>query len=93
MINVWYKGLIFKLRQNGICGDMKCIKCILSILKYLVRISEKLSNLSRSSKCYCSVLTSLLNGKKIPCIPLVFHKNKHMTDFKEEEKSCLIPPS
>ena len=36
-----------------------------------------------SAKTYWSILKSLLNNKKIPCIPPLFHKNKYVTDFKK----------
>lgn len=38
-----------------------------------------------STKCYRLLLKSLLNGKKIPSSP-IFHKNKHVTDFKENSE-------
>ena len=37
-----------------------------------------------SAKTYWSILKRLLNDKKIPCIPPLFHDNKFITDFKEK---------
>ena len=37
-----------------------------------------------SAKTYWSILKSLLNNKKIPCIPPLFHQNKYVTDFKKK---------
>ena len=37
-----------------------------------------------STKTYWSILKSLLNNKKIPCIPPLFHQNKYVTDFKKK---------
>ena len=46
---------------------------------YYKRVSEKLSLVSTSSKCYWSLLKRKLNDKKIPVIPSLFHNN----NFKE----------
>ena len=45
---------------------------------------KKLSNVSENCKAYWSLLTRLLNNKKIPLIPPLFHENKFLTDFKEK---------
>ena len=37
-----------------------------------------------STKAYWSILKSLLNNNKIPCIPPLFHQNKYVTDFKKK---------
>ena len=37
-----------------------------------------------SVKTYWSIFQLLLNNKKIPCIPPLFHQNKHVTDFKKK---------
>ena len=39
-----------------------------------------------SAKTYWSILKTLLNNKKIPCIPLLFHQGKYVTDFKKKAK-------
>ena len=38
---------------------------------------------------YWSILMILLKNKKIPCIPLLLHQDKFITDFKQKLK-CLI---
>ena len=38
-----------------------------------------------STKCYWSLLKIILNGKKVPCIPPIFH-NKYVTEFKENRE-------
>ena len=45
--------------------------------------NSKYGHFSRC-KCYWSLLKTLLNGKKIPCIP---HNNKYVSDFKEKSES------
>ena len=37
-----------------------------------------------SQKAYWSILKTFLNNKKIPCIPLLYHNNNYITDFKEK---------
>ena len=54
--------------------------------KYYRKISKKLSDPSTSPKCYWTLLKTLLNGRKIPCIPPLFHDNKFITDFKEKSE-------
>ena len=67
---------------------------------YLSKVAKKLSDPSTSTKCYWSLLKTLLNDKKIPCIPPIFHNNKYIVDFKEKseifntffaEQCSLIP--
>ena len=48
-----------------------------------MRTSKKLMDPMASAKTYWSILKSLLN-KKIPCIPLLSHQNKYVTDFKKK---------
>ena len=51
-----------------------------------------------NTKTYWSILKSLLNNEKIPCIPPLFHQNKYVTDFKKKAelfncffaKQCFI---
>ena len=54
--------------------------------KYYTKISEKLSSISASSKCYWSLLKTMLNQKKIPVIPPLFHNNRFITDFNEKSE-------
>ena len=37
-----------------------------------------------SAKTYWSTLQTLLNNKKIPFIPPLFHQSKYVTDFKKK---------
>ena len=37
-----------------------------------------------SMKAYWSILKTILNNKKIPCIPPIYHNNNYITDFKEK---------
>ena len=37
-----------------------------------------------SPEAYWSILKTILNIKKIPCIPPIYHKNNYITDFKEK---------
>ena len=52
--------------------------------KYFFRISEKLNNPNTSTKCYWSLIKTLLNGKKVPCVPPTLDNNRYVTDFKEK---------
>ena len=47
-------------------------------------MTKKLTNVSKNCKAYWSLLRRLLNNKKIPLIPPLFHENKFVTDFKEK---------
>ena len=60
--------------------------------RYYLRISKKLIDPMTSAKTYSSILKSLLNNKKIPCIPPLFHQNKYVTDFnkKAELFNCFF---
>ena len=44
--------------------------------RYYLRISKKLMDPMTSAKTYWSILKSLLNNKKNPCIPPLLHQNK-----------------
>ena len=52
--------------------------------RYYLRISKKLMDPLTSATTYWSILNSLLNNNKIPCIPPLFHQNKYVTDFKKK---------
>ena len=52
--------------------------------KYFFKISEKLNNPNTSTKCYWSLIKTLLNGKKVLCVPPVHDNNRYVTDFKEK---------
>ena len=51
---------------------------------YVNKISQKQGDLNTSSKCYWSLFKILLNGKKIPCVPPVFHDNEYAVDFRKK---------
>ena len=48
---------------------------------YYARIRKTLTNVSKNCKAYWSLLRFLLNNKRIPSIPPLFHKNKFVMDF------------
>ena len=52
---------------------------------YYKRVSQKLSSISTSSKCYWSLLKRMLNDKKIPVLPPLFQNNKFISNFKKSE--------
>ena len=58
----------------------------IQIVKHVNKIAERLGNPSTSSKCYCSLLKTLLNGKKIPCIPPLVYGDKYIVDFQEKSE-------
>ena len=47
-------------------------------------MTKKVTNVSKTFAAYWSLLRRLLNNKKIPLIPHLFHENKFVTDFKEK---------
>ena len=69
--------------------------------KYFNKISKKLCDSLTSTKCYWSLLKTILNQKKEQCIPPIFHNNKYVTDFKENSEffdsffanQCSLIPS
>ena len=52
--------------------------------KYYENISKKLCSKAIAPKYYWSLLKTMLNDKKVPCIPPIFHDNKFVTDFSEK---------
>ena len=50
--------------------------------KYFFRTSEKLNNPNTSTKCCWSLIKTLLNGKKVPCVPPIYNNNRYVTEFK-----------
>ena len=49
--------------------------------KYYSRLTNKLSEIGKSSKAYWSILKSFLISK---CIPPLFENNEYITDFKKK---------
>ena len=54
--------------------------------KYYFKLANKLSSKKLNQKCYWSILKSFLNGKKIPCIPPIFHNDNFITDIREKSE-------
>ena len=52
--------------------------------KYFENISHKLSNKNLNPKKYWSLLKIILNGKRIPCIPPIYHNNKFVSYIKRK---------
>ena len=58
----------------------------INYVNYVNKIAQRLGDPSTSSKCYWSLLKTLLNGKKSPCIPPLFHGYKFIVDFQEKSE-------
>ena len=88
--NSAYKSYILSDKNLQIFERVKSLqnqlKCSIKGSKknYYLRISKKLMVLATSAKTYWSILKTLLNNKKIPCIPPLFHQGKYVTDFKKK---------
>ena len=50
--------------------------------KYYENLSRQLSDKSFNPTKYWSLLKTLLNGKKIPCIPPLYHNKKFISEIK-----------
>ena len=74
-------NLIYRLKF-----PQECLSTIIESSKerYYARIANRLNNTQKSSKTYWSLLKIFLNNKKISLIPLLFHENCFITDFKEK---------
>ena len=51
--------------------------------QYYTRISTKLMDPTTSPKACWSILKTVINNKKIPCIPPIYHNNNYITGFKD----------
>ena len=71
--NNLYHLCAFKNLQNHLNHSVQIAK-----QNYVNKIAQRLGDPNTSSKCYWSLLKTLLNGKKIPCIPLLFHGDKNI---------------
>ena len=61
--------------------------------KYYENIWKKLGSKAIAPNDYWSLLKTMLNEKKVPCIPPIFHDNKFVTDFSKKAdlfNSCLV---
>ena len=59
---------MFKNLQNQLIQSIDIAK-----QKYFNKISKNSCDPMTSTKCYWSLLTRILNGKKVSCIPPIFH--------------------
>ena len=75
-INNMYHLCAFKNLQNHLDQSIQIVK-----QKYVNEIAQRLSGRKTSSKCYWWLLKTLLNGKKTPGIPPLFHDGKYIVDF------------
>ena len=52
--------------------------------KYYEKILKKLCSNAVNPEYYWSLLKTMLNDKKVTCIPPIFHDNKFVTDFSKK---------
>ena len=52
---------------------------------YVYKIAQRLGDPNARSKCYWSLSQTTLNGKKIPCIPPLFHVDEYIIEFQEKK--------
>ena len=52
--------------------------------KYCENISKNLFSKAIAPICFWSLLKTILNDEKVPCIPPIFHDNKFVTDFSKK---------
>ena len=50
------------------------------------RVTQRLSLISASSKCYWCLQKKMLNEKKISVIPPLFHNNNFISNLKEKSE-------
>ena len=79
--NNMYHHYAFKNLQSHLNQSIQIAK-----QNYVNEIAQRLGDANTSNKCYWSLLKTLLNGKKIPCIPLLFHGDKYIVDFPEKSE-------
>ena len=82
--------------ENTVCSNFYNLQKYLnqfiqkSKQNYLNKVVEKLSALSTSTKCYWSLLKTLLNEKKIPCIPPNFTITSTLLILKKRMRSSTL---
>ena len=76
-----YHLCAFKNSQNHLNQSIQIAK-----QNYVNKIDQRLVDPNTSSKCYWSLLKTLLNEKKIPCIPPLFRGDKYIVDFQEKSE-------
>ena len=79
--NKLYHHYAFKNLQNHLNQSRQISK-----QNYVNKIVQSQGDPNTSSKCYWSLLKTLLNRKKPPCIPPLFHDNKYIVDFQEKSE-------
>ena len=79
--NNMYHHYAFKNLQNHLNQSIQIAK-----QNYVNKIAQRLGDPNTSSKCYWSLLRTKLNGKKIPCIPPLFHGDKYIVYFQEKSE-------
>ena len=88
----FYKKFVCKNNNMYHLWDFKnlqnCLNQSIQIAKqnYVNKIAQRLGDPNTSSKCYWSLLKTLLNGKNIPCIPPLFHDDKYIVHFQEKSE-------
>ena len=70
---------VFKSLQNQLIQSIHTAN-----QKYFNEYSKILCDPLTSTKCYWSLLKTILKGNKVPCIPPISHNNKYVADFKEK---------
>ena len=53
-------------------------------------ISEKLNNPNSSAKCYWSLIKTLLNGKKVTCVPPIYDNNSMSQILKKNVNFSIL---
>ena len=51
---------------------------------YFLRLTLKLNTIQKITKAYWALLRIVLNNRKTPIIPPLFHNNKFVNDFKDK---------
>ena len=91
------KNIIYKnhLKNNKSNQSLETIQSFPSQLpslgaslknKYSPKVAKRLLDPSTSAKTYWFILKTFLNNKKIPLIRPIFHDNKFITDFKQNDE-------
>ena len=108
---VTFTEKILNVKLQFLCSVIRCKSnlyktfvrgknSVFHLLIFQSKVAKKLSDPSTSTKCYWSLLKTLLNDQKLPCIPPIFHNNEYIIDFKEKseifntffaEQCSLIP--
>ena len=79
--NNMYHHYAFKNLQNHLNQSIQIAK-----QNYVNKIAQGLGDPNTGSKCYWSLLRTLLNRRKISCIPPLFHGDKYIADFQEKSE-------